>query len=158
MDPVGNTPIFVAVTQHQDRARKLRTVLEGTVVAMMIMLFFALCGCWVVTDLNISEATFGTAGGIILFLVALDMLSARRQQRNREVSTREDEESEPDSVAIFPLATPLLAGPSAILSVNVVTAGFAGNGFASLMTGYAALLAVMALTGLILTVTVVAER
>ena len=158
MDPVGNTPIFVAVTQHQDCARKLRTVLEGTVVAMMIMLFFALCGCWVLTDLNISEATFGTAGGIILFLVALDMLSARRQQRNREVSTREDEESEPDSVAIFPLATPLLAGPSAILSVNVVTTGFAGNGFASLMTGYAALLAVMALTGLILTVTVVAER
>ena len=106
MDPVGNTPIFVAVTQHQDRARKLRTALEGTVVATMIMLFFALCGCWVLAYLNISEATFGIAGGIFLFLVALDMLSARRKQRKREVSTREDEESEPDNVAIFPLAPP----------------------------------------------------
>ena len=158
IDPVGNAPIFVAVTQHQGRARKLRTALEGTVVATMIMLFFALCGRWVLAYLNISEAAFRIAGGIILFLVALDMLSARRQQRKREVSTREDEESEPDNVAIFPLATPLLAGPSAIMSVIVVTAGFAGNGFAGIMTGYAALLAVMALTGLILTVTVVAER
>ena len=158
IDPVGNAPIFVAVTQHQDRARKLRTALEGTVVATMIMLFFALCGRWVLAYLNISEAAFRIAGGIILFLVALDMLSARRQQRKREVSTREDEESEPDNVAIFPLATPLLAGPSAIMSVIVVNAGFAGNGFAGIMTGYAALLAVMALTGLILTVTVVAER
>ena len=59
----------------------------------------------VLAYLNISEAAFRIAGGIILFLVALDMLSARRQQRKREVSTREDEESEPDNVAIFPLAT-----------------------------------------------------
>ena len=158
IDPVGNAPIFVAVTQHQDRARKLRTALEGTAVATMIMLFFALCGRWVLAYLNISEAAFRIAGGIILFLVALDMLSARRQQRKREVSNREDEESEPDNVAIFPLATPLLAGPSAIMSVIVVTAGFARNGFAGVMTGYAALLAVMALTGVILTVTVIADR
>ena len=124
----------------------------------MIMLFFALCGRWVLAYLNISEAAFRIAGGFILFFVALDMLSARRQQRKREVSTREDAESEPDNVAIFPLATPLLAGPSAIMSVIVVTAGFAVNGFASIMTGYAALLAVMALTCLILTVTVITER
>ena len=158
IDPVGNAPIFLAVTQHQDRTRKLRTALEGTIVATMIMLFFALCGRWVLAYLNISEAAFRIAGGIILFLVALDMLSAKRQQRKREVSTRDDEASEPDNVALFPLATPLLAGPSAIMSVIVVTTGFAGTGFAGLMTGYAALLAVMAATGLILTITVVAER
>ena len=158
IDPVGNAPIFLAVMQHQDRASKLRTALEGTVVATIIMLFFALCGRWVLAYLNISEAAFRIAGGIILFLVALDMLSARRQQRKREVSTREDEESEPDNVALFPLATPLLAGPSAIMSVIVVTAGFAGDGVGGVLTGYAALLAVMAVTGLILTLTVVAER
>ena len=157
IDPVGNAPIFLAVTQHQNRARKLRTALEGTAVATMIMLFFALCGRWVLTYLNISEAAFRIAGGIILFLVALDMLSARRQQRKREVSTADDEAGEPDNVALFPLATPLLAGPSAIMSVIVVTAGFAGDGMAGLLTGYAALLAVMVATGLILTMTVVAE-
>ena len=90
--------------------------------------------------------------------LAVSWLDAGRLQQSMVLSTREDEESEPDNVAIFPLATPLLAGPSAIMSVIVVTAGFAGNGFAGLMTGYAALLAVMALTGVILTVTVVADR
>ena len=157
IDPVGNAPIFLAVTQHQNRARKLRTALEGTAVATMIMLFFALCGRWVLAYLNISEAAFRIAGGIILFLVALDMLSARRQQRKREVSTADDEAGEPENVTLFPLATPLLAGPSAIMSVIVVTAGFAGDGMAGLLKGYAALLAVMVATGLILTMTVVAE-
>ena len=64
------------MTQHQKRARKLRTALESTAVATMIMLFFALCGRWVLAYLNIYEAAFRIAGGIILFLVALDMLSA----------------------------------------------------------------------------------
>jgi len=157
IDPVGNAPIFLAVTQHQNRARKLRTALEGTAIATAIMLFFALCGRWVLAHLNISEAAFRIAGGIILFLVALDMLSARRQQRKREVSTADDEAGEPDNVALFPLATPLLAGPSAIMSVIVVTGGFTDSGVGAVLTGYAALLAVMVATGAILSLTVLAE-
>jgi multiple antibiotic resistance protein len=128
IDPVGNAPIFLAVTQHQDRARKLLNALEGTAIATAIMLFFALCGAWILAYLNISEAAFRIAGGIILFLVALDMLSAKRQQRKRAASTGGDASVEPDNVAIFPLATPLLARPSAIMSVIVVTGGFASGG------------------------------
>ena len=51
------------------------------------MLFFALCGAWILGYLNITEAAFKIAGGIILFLVALDMLAAKRQQRKRAEST-----------------------------------------------------------------------
>ena len=79
IDPVGNAPIFLAVTEAQDRARKLRSALEGTAIATAIMLFFAPCGAWIVAYLNITEATFKIVGGIILFLVALDMLAAKRQ-------------------------------------------------------------------------------
>ena len=71
IDLVGYTPIFLAVTQHKNFTRKLRTALEGTIVATMIMLFFALWQHWVLAYLNISEAAFHIAGGIILFLVAL---------------------------------------------------------------------------------------
>ena len=163
VDPIGIAPIFLAVTEAQDRARKLRTVLESTVVATTIMLFFALCGAWVLGHLNISTAAFKIAGGIILFLVALDMLAAKRQQRKRAESTGggnagETGSDEPDSdnLAIYPLAIPLLAGPSAIMSVIVVNAGFAGA-LASKLTGYAALLAVMVATGVILCLTVIAE-
>ena len=165
IDPIGNAPIFLAVTEAQDRARKLRTALEGTAIATAIMLFFALCGAWILGYLNITEAAFKIAGGIILFLVALDMLAAKRQERKRAESTGSDsstaseaaaEETDGDNLAIYPLAIPLLAGPSAIMSVIVVNAGFAGA-LASTLTGYAALLAVMVATGIILCLTVVAE-
>ena len=165
IDPIGNAPIFLAVTEAQDRARKLRTALEGTAIATAIMLFFALCGAWILGYLNITEAAFKIAGGIILFLVALDMLAAKRQERKRAESTGSDsstaseaaaEETDGDNLAIYPLAIPLLAGPSAIMSVIVVNAGFTGA-LASTLTGYAALLAVMVATGIILCLTVVAE-
>ena len=163
IDPIGNAPIFLAVTEAQTRARKLRTAIEGTVIATAIMLFFALCGAWILGYLNISEAAFKIAGGIILFLVALDMLAAKRQQRKRDESTgggtsgeTSPEEPDSDNLAVYPLAIPLLAGPSAIMSVIVVNAGF-GGALASTLTGYAALLAVMVATGIILCLTVVAE-
>jgi multiple antibiotic resistance protein len=158
IDPIGNAPIFLAVTGAQDRARKMRTALEGTLVATMIMLFFALCGAWILAYLNISEAAFKIAGGIILFLVALDMLAAKRQTRKRVETTSEAaaDDSDNDNLAIYPLAIPLLAGPSAIISVIVVNTGFAGT-LSSTLTGYAALLAVMAATGIILCLAVVAE-
>ena len=140
IDPIGNAPIFLAVTGAQDRARKMRTALEGTMVATMIMLFFAVCGAWILGYLNISEAAFKIAGGIILFLVALDMPAAKRQARKRAESTGDSpaDEIDSDNLAIYPLAIPLLAGPSAIMSVIVVNAGFAGS-IAGMMTGYAAL-------------------
>ena len=173
IDPIGNAPIFLAVTEAQDRTRKLRTALEGTAIAAAIMLFLALCGAYILAYLNITEAAFKIAGGIILFLVALDMLAAKRQQRKRHESTGggntgggtcestdsatdNDSDSDSDNLAIYPLAIPLLAGPSAIMSVIVVNAGFAGA-LASTLTGYAALLAVMVATGIILCLTVVAE-
>ena len=87
IDPVGNAPIFLVVTGAQERARKMRTALEGTLVATMIMLFFALCGAWILAYLNISEAALKIADGIILFLVALDMLAAKRQARKLTTST-----------------------------------------------------------------------
>jgi multiple antibiotic resistance protein len=74
--------------------------------------------------LNISLSAFRIAGGIILLMVALDMLAnkrqARREQGNHAISTD-------DNIAIFPLATPLLAGPAAITSVMVVASSPTGN-------------------------------
>ena len=132
------------------------------------MLFFALCGAWILAYLNITEAAFKIAGGIILFLVALDMLAAKRQQRKRDESTGGGNtgggtpeaadsatDNDSDNLAIYPLAIPLLAGPSAIISVIVVNAGFAGA-LTIALTGYATLLAVMVATSIILCLTVVA--
>jgi len=160
IDPIGNAPVFLAVTSHLDKARKLRVAVEGATIATMIMLFFALCGAWVLSYLKISEEAFKIAGGIILFLVALDMLTAKRQQRKRDENTSEQSAAslgvENDNPAIYPLAIPLLAGPAAIMSVIVVNAGFEGV-LTSTIIGYTSLMAVMVATGVILCLTVVAE-
>jgi multiple antibiotic resistance protein len=128
VDPIGNAPIFLAVTTHLDKTRKARVALEGTAVATIIMLFFAICGSWILGYLNISEAAFKIAGGLILFTVALDMLTSRRQTRKEQNTARDSDAGAPppalgesDNVAIFPLAIPLLAGPAAIMSVMVVS-------------------------------------
>ena len=173
--PVGNAPIFLAVTGAQDHARKMRTALEATLVATMIMLFFALCGAWILAYLNMSEAAFKIAGGFILFLVALDMLAAKRQASKlvastgtaapdsdttsdgkRDSASSHDQDGDHANVAIYPLAIPVLAGPSAIMSVIVVTADFVSR-IGTMVTGYAALIAVMVATGVILCAAVLAE-
>ena len=108
--------------------------------------------------LQISEAAFKIAG-VILFLVALDMLAAKDSRGSeRKTSDQQTSSSEPenDNPAIYPLAIPLLAGPAAIMSVIVVNESFAGA-LTSTIIGCASLIAVMVATGLILCMTVIAE-
>ena len=79
IDPVGTAPIFLAFSTHLNKRQKIRTALEGSFVTGAIMLFFAICGVWSLHYLDISPTAFHLAGGIILILVALDMLANKRQ-------------------------------------------------------------------------------
>ena len=116
----------------------------------------------IIWPISTSSKYFKIASGIVLFLVALDMLAAKRQQHKRAESTgdkvgeKSSDEPYRDNLAIYAVAIPLLAGPSAIMSVILVNAGFAGA-LASTLTGYAALLAVIMATVIILCLTVIAE-
>ena len=87
IDPIGTAPIFLAVTAAQDKRAKIGTAIEATLVATLIMVFFALCGSWVLRYLQIGEPAFKIAGGVILFLVAWDMLTSKRQARKRRETT-----------------------------------------------------------------------
>ena len=87
IDPIGTAPLFLAVTAAQDKRAKIRTAIEATLAATLIMVFFALCGSWVLQYLKISEPAFKIAGGMILFLVAWDMLNSKRQARKRRETT-----------------------------------------------------------------------
>ena len=141
IDPVGTAPIFLAITTHLNKRQKIRTALEGSFVAGAIMLFFALCGVWILHYLNISLTAFRLAGGIILLMVALDMLANKRQARREQGN---DTISTDDNIAIFPLATPLLAGPAAITSVMGVAGSPASN--LIIVIDYRAMVAVMSAT------------
>ena len=140
LDPFGTTTIFMSLTQHQNSHEKMKSAFEGVLTATIILIFFSLVGNFLLTYLNISLGAFKIAGGIILFIISLEMLFDKRQERKEK-----DIENVSNNIAIFPLAIPLLSGPAAITSVIVIVSQF-GDNFTYQLIGTTSLLSVMLLT------------
>ena len=113
IDPIGLSPLFVALTQGESGQVRRRIALRATFTALLILFAFAFFGEALLNFIGISMPAFRVAGGILLFLTALDMLFERRTKR-REDRTEEDDSDDP---SVFPLAIPLIAGPGSIASV-----------------------------------------
>jgi multiple antibiotic resistance protein len=111
MDPVGVAPIFVVMTARQTAGARRRAAIRAVLAAAALILGFALTGGLVLDYLNVSVDSLSIAGGLLLLLVALEML--------RGMDYPEDGDGVED-VALVPLATPLLAGPGAIATVIVL--------------------------------------
>lgn len=112
IDPPGLVPLFIALTQGMDADHRRRLALRACVIAAILLTLFGLLGEQLLGFIGISMPAFRIAGGILLFLTALDMLFERRTQR------REGQKSDPDhDPSVFPLATPLIAGPGAIATM-----------------------------------------
>ena len=143
IDPLGNTPLFLSITQNMDTNKKIRIALSATIIASIILLFFALLGSSLLSYLNISYPAFTIGGGIILLIIAIEMLFDKRQQRKEE-----DIDLNSDNVSVFPLATPIIAGPAAITSV-IVSVSDIGTNFTNQTAGMISLVSVLFLTFII---------
>ena len=143
IDPLGNTPLFLSITQNMDINKKIRIALNATIIASIILLFFALLGSSLLSYLNISYPAFTVGGGIILLLIAIEMLFDKRQQRKEE-----DIDLTSDNISVFPLATPIIAGPAAITSV-IVSVSDIGTNFTNQTAGMISLVSVLFLTFII---------
>ncbi|WP_375227908.1 MarC family protein [Roseobacter sp. S98] len=113
IDPIGLAPLFVALTQGMSDQARRRIAVRATLTGVLILLAFAAFGEALLSFIGISMPAFRVAGGVLLFLTALDMLFERRTKR-REDQSEEDDHDDP---SVFPLAIPLIAGPGAIASV-----------------------------------------
>jgi multiple antibiotic resistance protein len=144
IDPIGLTPIFVALTQGMSATRRRALAVRACVISFALLLVFALFGEAVLEFIGISMPAFRVAGGILLFLTALDMLFERRQKRRRDQADEDDDEEEDDEdPSVFPLAIPLIAGPGAIATIILLVGQSEGPlGFVATM---GVLLAVLAL-------------
>ncbi len=111
IDPIGLMPLFVALTQGADAAHRRSVALRASTIGFVVLLLFALFGEAVLGFIGISMSAFRIAGGILLLITALDMLFERRTKR------REDKVMDLPDPSVFPLATPLIAGPGAIASI-----------------------------------------
>jgi multiple antibiotic resistance protein len=119
MDPVGTVPLFLALTSGRSRKARNKQAWQAIVVAISVIAAFALLGQQILRYLGITVAALQGAGGLLLILVALELLTGK-QTRDTEV---------PDvNVAFVPLGTPLLAGPGAIVATIVFVRGAHGTG------------------------------
>lgn len=145
VDPPGMIPAFLALTASHTPARRRRTALVACFAATLTLMGFAAIGNYLFHYLGLTLPAFQIAGGLILFLVALDMIRAERSTQEHPAELKEGAES--DDVAITPLAIPLLAGPAALSTVTVLMSHAEGP------LGAAFVFLAIALTGLVSYVT-----
>ena len=116
IDPPGCAPIFASLTRGTPAVHRRAMALRSSLIAWIILMFFALLGKPMLHALGISLASFRIAGGIMLFMIALDMVFERRTQR-REVRAQSIEGTpEADDISVFPMAIPMISGPGSIAS------------------------------------------
>jgi multiple antibiotic resistance protein len=148
IDPLGLVPVLLALTPGVAPAERRRMALTGTLIATAILLAFALVGDVVLGLLGIGLPAFRIAGGVMLLLIALEMVFERRAERRSRSAKEVKDVGGPDDISVFPLAIPLLSGPGAITSVMLLMARYEAD-LTAQATVVAMLLLVMALCALI---------
>jgi len=135
MDPVGTIPLFLALTSGRSSRARRRLAWQAVVVAISVIAAFAAFGQQILRYLGITVAALQGAGGLLLILVALELLTGKQEQPEDAPST---------NVALVPLGTPLLAGPGAIVATIVFVRGADGVGdWLAIITGILAVHAVL---------------
>ena len=119
VDPIAVVPTYLVITQGQSQAQRRLTAARACIAATILLVTFAALGTSIFGLFGITMPAFRIAGGLILWLVAMDMLHGARttQEGSPEIS----EATIKDDVAITPLAMPMLAGPGAISTVMVLS-------------------------------------
>ncbi len=120
VDPPGCAPIYASLTTGASQAQRNAMAIRAVVVSAGILLVFALFGQALLGALGIDLESFRIAGGIMLFLIALEMVFEKRTQRREERAQEIIDDPEIDDVSIFPMAMPMIAGPGSIASVMLL--------------------------------------
>ncbi|MBC9034229.1 NAAT family transporter [Sphingomonas sp. JC676] len=143
IDPPGCAPIFAGLTSGTSVAHRRVMAVRAVFVAAVILVGFALFGEALLGALGISLNAFRIAGGIMLFLIALEMVFERRTER-REDRAEKVRASEAPDISIFPMAMPMIAGPGSIASVMLLMSQ--NDGIVRSVVVLAAMAAILLLT------------
>jgi len=137
IDPIGVSAIFAGLTAGGGRAHARHMAARGTAVAAAVLLAFALAGEGLMAALGVGLPALRVAGGILLLLLAIDMVFARPSGMRAMTPPETEEAGQREDISVFPLAVPLIAGPGAI-TVAILFMGRAGT-----LPGQAVVIAVM---------------
>ena len=144
IDPIGLLPIFLGLTAGMSRRDRNDVALRACVIAAGLLLLFTFAGSTILELFGITLPAFRVAGGLLLFAIAIEMVFEKRQERQETQVERATSAEQLRSIAVFPLALPLIAGPSAI-SATILLTGTLG-GAAGIAAVAAMVVAICALT------------
>lgn len=138
VDPIALTPLFIALTQGMSPAHRRVVAVRACLIAAVLLTVFGLLGDKILSVIGISMPAFRISGGLLLFITALDMLFERRTQR------REGQHAEPQhDPSVFPLATPLIAGPGAFTTMILLISNSPAKGVAHTLAIHGVMAAVL---------------
>lgn len=120
IDPPGCAPIYASLTTGASAAQRRAMAIRATGIAAAILLVFALWGKQLLGVLGIQLDSFRIAGGIMLFIIAMDMVFEKRTQRREDRAQKIVETPEVEDVSVFPMAMPMIAGPGSIATVMLL--------------------------------------
>ena len=120
IDPPGCAPIYAGLSASASAEQKRAMAIRAVGVSALILFVFALFGEALLKGLGISLASFRIAGGIMLFLIALEMVFEKHTERREDRAAKVASDPEAEDVSIFPMAMPMIAGPGSIASVMLL--------------------------------------
>ncbi|NGP53408.1 MarC family protein [Thioalkalivibrio sp. XN8] len=123
IEPVSLVPMFGALTRGGEPGYRRKMALKSIAISAGIFIVFALAGDWLLRLLGISVSAFKIAGGVLLFLLAVDMVLARESGLRSTTVREQDEARYREDISVFPMAFPLITGPGALATMLLLTAG-----------------------------------
>jgi multiple antibiotic resistance protein len=149
IDPPGCAPIYASLTKGANAAQRRNMAFRAVIVASGILLVFALFGEQLLSALHIELNSFRIAGGIMLFLIAIDMVFEKRTERREERAQKILDTPEIEDVSVFPMAMPMIAGPGSIASVMLLMSQNSGIDRAGVVLGALATVLLLTLLALL---------
>ncbi len=120
VDPPGCAPIYAGLTRDASRGQTISMAIRAAVIAGLILLVFGLFGEQLLQTLGIELDSFRIAGGIMLFIIAIEMVFEKRTERREERAEKINANPEIEDVSVFPMAMPMMAGPGAIAAIMLL--------------------------------------
>lgn len=149
IDPPGCAPIFAGFTDGAKPAERRAMAFRAVFVSFIVLLLFGIFGEALLEMLGIELDSFRVAGGIMLFLIALEMVFERRTQRREDRAQRIQSDSTVEDVSVFPMAVPMIAGPGSIATIMLLTSENDGIERALVIFGAMTLVLLLTLLALI---------
>jgi multiple antibiotic resistance protein len=146
MDPIGIIPQFLSITGRFDKKTRNAIIMKSLLIAAVVLVFFLLVGKFLLTFFGIMTGAFYISGGILFFLIAFEMIYSKPGNRR---TPDEEDPAVGSSVALFPLAIPLIAGPG-LLTVIIMYTSNGNNWVYSFLLLLSAIVVGLACTYLIL--------